>query len=149
MILYLSKTLITKQLHHIFYIIYPAFGNFMEKTTTLILGASTNEARYSYKAAHHLAAKGYKFALLGVQQGEVLGQPILNDFPDFSDIDTVTLYVNPTRQAEYYDYILGLNPRRIIFNPGTENADFVAIAQAKGIICDYACTLVLLATETY
>ena len=121
----------------------------MQKDKTLIIGASTNEERYSNKAAHHLAAHNYAFVLLGVQKGEVLGQPILNGFPELADIDTVTLYLNPLRQAEYYDYILSLNPRRIIFNPGTENAELVAIAQAKGIVCDYACTLVLLATGEY
>ncbi len=117
--------------------------------TTLIIGASTNTERYSNKAAHHLAAHNYKFVLLGVQKGEILGQPILNGFPQLDDIDTVTLYLNPSRQVEYYDYILSLKPRRIIFNPGTENADFVALAQAKGILSEYACTLVLLATGDY
>jgi predicted CoA-binding protein len=117
--------------------------------TTLIIGASTNTERYSNKAAHHLAARNYEFVLLGLQKGEVLGHAILNGFPELDGIDTVTLYLNPQRQAEYYDYILRLKPRRIIFNPGTENAELVAIAEAEGIICIYACTLVLLATGNY
>ncbi len=124
-------------------------ANFMQKMTTLIVGASPNETRYSHKAALHLSAKGYPFVLLGVQKGEIAGRPILDGFPDLTDIDTVTLYLNPARQEAYYDYILGLNPRRIIFNPGTENVDFLRIAQAKGIVCVYACTLVLLATDVY
>ena len=121
----------------------------MATLKTLIVGASTNSERYSNKAAHHLAAHRYEFVLLGVQQGEILGQPILNGFPELENIDTVTLYLNSSRQADYYDYIFSLNPRRIIFNPGTENAEFVALAQAKNIVCEYACTLVLLATGAY
>jgi uncharacterized protein len=59
------------------------------------------------------------------------------------------LYVNPQIQEDYYDYLLNLEPKRIIFNPGTENSTFVALANQKGIETEYACTLVLLATGEY
>lgn len=116
---------------------------------TLIIGASANPDRYSYKAAYSLAAHRHEIVLLGAKKGELLGQPIHEGFPLLEGIDTVTLYLNPTRQEAYYDYIIGLSPRRILFNPGTENPAFVALAAQAGIACENACTLVLLATNTF
>ena len=68
---------------------------------------------------------------------------------DFHAVDTVTLYLNPKAQQDYYDYILSLKPRRVIFNPGTENSEFRKLAEAHGIQCEEACTLVLLNTNQY
>ncbi len=116
---------------------------------TLILGASTDETRYSNIAAHRLVANGHEIVLVGNKKGSVLGMPIHNDTPDFAYIDTVTLYLNPQRQKEYYDYILGLQPKRIIFNPGTENEELLTLANLKGIETEYACTLVLLSMGEY
>jgi uncharacterized protein len=116
---------------------------------TLVLGASTKPDRYSHKAALRLLQHGHDIVLIGVQQGEIQGQAILNGEPDLFDIDTVTMYINPARQTDYYDYLLGLQPRRIIFNPGTENLELAALAAAKGIQTEEACTLVLLATGAY
>ena len=116
---------------------------------TLIIGASVNPDRYSYKAARSLTAHRHEIVLLGAKKGELFGQPILEGFPAFEGIDTVTLYLNPTRQEAYYDYILELAPRRILFNPGTENPAFVLLATQAGITCENACTLVLLATNTF
>ncbi len=116
---------------------------------TLILGASTDETRYSNIAAHRLMANGHEIVLVGNKKGAVLGLPIHNDTPDFAYIDTVTLYLNPQRQKDHYDYILGLQPKRIIFNPGTENEELLKLANEKGIETENACTLVLLSMGEY
>ncbi len=116
---------------------------------TIIIGASTNETRSSNIATHRLLLRGHEVLLLGNKKGEIEGLPIHNDRPNFEDIDTVTLYINAKIQEDYYDYVLNLKPKRIIFNPGTENAAFVALANKQGIETEYACTLVLLATDEY
>ena len=116
---------------------------------TLVLGASTNETRYSNIATHRLLSHGHEVILVGNKKGEIENLSIHNEKPFFENIDTVTLYVNPKNQEEYYDYILNLKPKRIIFNPGTENVALVALANKQGIETEYACTLVLLATNEY
>ena len=88
---------------------------------TLVLGASTNPERYAYKAIAKLKQHGYTLVALGIKEGVVLGETIETTPQFWSDIDTVTLYVGPARQAPYLDYLKELSPRRIIFNPGTEN----------------------------
>lgn len=116
---------------------------------TLILGASTNPERYSYKAAHLLVAKGHEIVPVGVKKGEVAGQTILSGQPTVADIDTVTLYLGPQHQREIYDYVLSLKPKRVIFNPGTENDEFMDLLEQKGIQVEEACTLVLLSSGQY
>lgn len=116
---------------------------------TLILGASTNPSRASYQAVFRLINGGHQPVLVGVKKGDVSGIPILHGQPALEDIDTITLYLNPQRQVEFYDYILQLAPKRIIFNPGTENPELVQLARQQGIEVEIACTLVLLATDQY
>lgn len=116
---------------------------------TLILGASTKPERYAYKAAHKLNAHGHPIVLVGIKKGEVLEQKIINTKEIISDIDTITMYIGERHQAEWYDYILKTNPKRILFNPGTENEELVALAKENGIKTEEACTLVLLSTEQY
>ena len=116
---------------------------------TLVIGASTNETRYSNIATHRLLSHEHEVVLVGNKKGKIEDLPIHDDKPFFENIDTVTLYVNPKNQEDYYDYILNLKPKRIIFNPGTENAAFVALANEQDIETEYACTLVLLATGEY
>ncbi len=116
---------------------------------TLILGASTNPERYAYWAAQALRQAGHEIVNVGIRKGEVAGVIILTEKIQVPDIDTVTLYVGEQNQAEWYDYILGLKPKRIVFNPGTENAELAHLAQEKGIETENACTLVLLATGQY
>ncbi|WP_420460678.1 CoA-binding protein [Neolewinella sp.] len=117
--------------------------------TTLILGATTNPDRYAYIAAERLARQGHVIIPLGVKQGRVQGQEILNGKPDVPEVDTVTLYLGPRHQPEYYDWLLRVAPRRIIFNPGTENAELMRLARANGIEVVAACTLVMLAAGSY
>jgi predicted CoA-binding protein len=116
---------------------------------TLIIGASTNPERYAFKAANSLLTHGHEIVLVGQKEGEIQGHKIQTNYPDFEDIDTVTMYVGVKNQSALYDYILKQKPRRIIFNPGTENPEFEVMAQAKGIETEEACTLVLLAIGQY
>lgn len=116
---------------------------------TLIIGASINPERYSYKAAHKLTNYGHEIVMIGVREGELLGQPIHKDLLELHDIDTVTLYVSAKNQLPYYDYIVQLKPKRVIFNPGTENDELVALLAKHNIHAEIACTLVLLSTDMY
>ena len=116
---------------------------------TLIIGASTNPERYACKAAISLLNHGHEIELVGQKEGEIQGHKIQTDYPDFEGIDTVTMYVGAKNQASLYDYILRQKPRRIVFNPGAENPEFEAVAEANGIETEEACTLVLLATGQY
>ena len=116
---------------------------------TLILGATTNPERYAYLAALRLLKYGHEIVPVGIKEGEIEGHSILLGQPDVSDIDTVTLYMNPLRQVSYYDYIFSLQPKRIIFNPGTENDELDLLAKEKGIETVEGCTLVMLSTGQY
>jgi predicted CoA-binding protein len=121
------------------------------KKTTAILGASNNPSRYAYIAAGMLKDYGHPIIPIGIKKGEVYGEPMadLREKPHFDDVHTVTLYMNPERQKEWYDYILSLSPKRIIFNPGTENYELTQQAEAQGIETIQACTLVMLRAGQY
>jgi predicted CoA-binding protein len=116
---------------------------------TLIIGASANPARYSYLAVQRLRNHDHPVIAIGKKNAEVADVKIGTDKLPISDIDTVTLYINPDRQKEYYDYILSLKPKRIIFNPGAENNELESLARSHDIPVLEACTLVLLATNQY
>lgn len=116
---------------------------------TLIIGASDNPERYAYKAAERLLAHNHEIELLGLRPKTIFGQTIDTERKEYADIDTVTLYVGPQRQPEYYHYIVSLKPRRVIFNPGTENEEFYNILKENNIESEVACTLVLLGTGQY
>lgn len=118
---------------------------------TVIIGATTNQGRYAYLAAQMLSEYGHQIVPVGVKRGEVFGQEILNiyDRPAITDVDTVTMYIGPARQPEHIDYILSLKPKRIIFNPGTENEDFMKRAEKEGVEAMQACTLVLLRSRQF
>ncbi|MBC7745127.1 MAG: CoA-binding protein [Flavobacterium sp.] len=116
---------------------------------TIIIGASSNPERYSNMAAKRLIAKGHEIINIGVKSGEVAGVPIEKAKTIYNDIDTITLYVKPQHQNDYFDYILKTKPKRIIFNPGTENAELKAVAEKHGIQTTDACTLVLLSIGMY
>jgi uncharacterized protein len=116
---------------------------------TLVLGASENPSRYSYLAMQRLMRHGHPVVALGSRKGKVGEVEISTEQQPHDDIDTVTLYMNPTNQKPYYDYILSLRPRRIIFNPGTENPELEEKAAAQGIKSVYGCTLVMLSTGGY
>lgn len=121
----------------------------MEKKKTLVLGASSNPARYSFIAINRLTSYGHPVVAIGNRVGEVAGVDIIKDTPEWEDIDTITLYLNPTNQKPYYDYILSLNPKRVIFNPGTENHELEAALREQGSKAVEGCTLVMLGTGQY
>ncbi len=118
---------------------------------TVIIGATTNSSRYAYIAAGMLHEYNYEFIPIGIKKGEVYGKSILdiNQRPIISEVDTVTLYIGPRHQPEHYQYILSLNPKRVIFNPGTENPEFEKMVEDSGAEALEACTLVLLRSDQY
>lgn len=119
------------------------------KNKTLVLGASENPERYSCMAIKNLQATGHPVLAVGNKKGQVGDTEIAERPVQDDSIDTVTMYLNAVRQKEYYDYILGLKPRRIIFNPGAENEELAAIAQSFDIQVVEACALVMLRTGQY
>lgn len=119
------------------------------KKHTLVLGASDNPSRYSYLAVNRLRAKGHPVSAIGRKKTRVADVEVADAKSDLKNIDTVTLYLNPANQQPYYDYILSLAPKRIIFNPGTENPELEKMAEEKGIKTMEACTLVLLSTGQF
>lgn len=120
-----------------------------EKKKTLILGASADPQRYSYLALTRLLDAGHEVVAIGRKRTEIKGIVIDTEQKPYAGVHTVTLYLNPAHQEEYYDYILSLHPRRIIFNPGAENKTLQRIARENGIETMDACTLVLLSTGQY
>ena len=120
-----------------------------EKKTTLVLGASDNPSRYSFLAINRLRQHGHPVLAIGRKQTHVADVTVEKEKKPFTDVDTVTLYLNPKNQKEYYDYILSLKPKRIIFNPGTENDELAHLAERDHVEALEACTLVLLSTNQY
>ena len=120
-----------------------------DKKKTLVLGASSNPARYSYLAVQRLRAHNHPVVAIGRRIGRVSDVNITKEHLPENDVDTVTLYLNPKNQVEYYDYILNLHPKRIIFNPGTENDELIQKANENNIEPVIACTLVMLSTGQY
>jgi predicted CoA-binding protein len=116
---------------------------------TLILGASLKPERSSHEAVLRLLRKGHEVIAVGLREGEIEGVQIRTGKPGIENVDTVSLYLNKQRQKEMEDYILSLHPRRIIFNPGAENPEFMKVASAKGIETMEACTLTMLAVGLY
>jgi uncharacterized protein len=116
---------------------------------TLVIGASTNPERYSYLAIQKLVKYNHTVLAIGLKEGVVENIAIETTLKPFENIDTVTLYVGAKNQPPYYDYILSLKPKRIIFNPGAENEELFALAQKNNILPIEACTLVMLSTAQY
>ncbi|MEP7164690.1 MAG: CoA-binding protein [Ferruginibacter sp.] len=121
----------------------------MDRKKTLVIGASPNAERYSNLAVRKLVAHDHPVVALGKKPGMIGNTAITTDKKIMEDIDTVTLYLNPENQKPYYDYILALKPKRIIFNPGAENEELETLANENGIKTMEACTLVLLSTSQY
>ncbi|WP_372756802.1 CoA-binding protein [Mariniflexile sp.] len=116
---------------------------------TLVLGASLNTSRYSNLAIHKLVKHGVETCAIGLKSGEVSGVKINTDMPPFEGVHTITLYLNPKNQMAYYKYIVSLKPKRVVFNPGTENPELYKILRENKIHFESACTLVLLSTDQY
>jgi hypothetical protein len=121
----------------------------MTDRPTLVIGASPNPDRYSFRAAELLLKKGHTTIPFGKRKGEISGVQILNDWNPEWKVHTITLYLNPSQQSEYYDKILSLRPQRVLFNPGTENPEFERLLEKHGIEAIESCTLVMLSIGNY
>ncbi len=121
----------------------------MKNKKTLVIGATTKPERYAFKAISMLVVKGHSVLAIGQNNGEVAGIKINTKAIPVTKINTVTLYINALRQRDYYNYIVEAKPKRVIFNPGTENPEFYQLLELNKIKVEVACTLVLLATNQY
>lgn len=122
---------------------------FLEGKKTLVLGASVNPERYAYRAVMALLSKGIPVTAVGRKDGYIDGIRIQQQIPENEYFDTVTLYLNPINQQKIMGKIIAMKPRRIIFNPGTENPAFISLAGDASISVEIACTLVMLSTGVY
>jgi predicted CoA-binding protein len=116
---------------------------------TLVFGTSINPGRYSHLAVERLINHGYEVFAFGLKKGAISDVVIDTELRSYSALDTITLYLSPERQVQYYDYLISLNPKRIIFNPGTENPEFYELLKRNNIDYEIACTLVLLSINQY
>ncbi len=116
---------------------------------TVVIGASENPERYSYRAVVSLFKHGNEVIAVGLKEGMILNIPITKEKKHIDNVDTVTMYVGAQNQPGWYDYILSLKPKRIIFNPGAENNEFAALVSKNGIEVVEACTLVMLSVGNY
>jgi uncharacterized protein len=121
----------------------------MSEKKTLVLGASPNPVRFSCKAVKSLQRHNIPVIPVGIKTGEIGGIPIVKERPAFDDVHTITMYIGPARQKDYYSWLLSLKPKRIIFNPGTENQEFMKMAEKDGIEVLEDCTLIMLNAGRY
>lgn len=121
----------------------------MLEKKTLVIGASENPERYSYKAVKMLVKHGHPVVAVGLRSGAIDDVEIVKGKPVFEGVHTISLYVNPMNQEFYLDYILELNPKRIIFNPGTQNEKLGQLAEKQGIETIDGCTLVMLSLNNF
>ena len=121
----------------------------MKNKKTLVLGATAKPEKYAFKAITLLVEKGHSVLAIGQNAGEVAGIKIQTKAIPLKNIDTVTLYLNPARQKDYYNYIVEMKPKRVLFNPGTENPELYQLLELNNIKSEVACTLALLTTNRY
>jgi len=119
------------------------------KRIVLVMGASTNPERYSFKATNQLLRNGFEVVALGNKEGNILSVSIQKEMIPHKNVHTVTMYLGAKNQIPYYDYILSLNPKRVIFNPGSENSEFAEILKKNGVEVEEACTLVMLSMGVF
>jgi len=120
-----------------------------EQKTTAVFGSSVKPSRFSFKAINKLRENGHPVYALGLREGKVADVDIQTGMPELKDVHTVTMYLGPQNQAGYYDYIQSLNPKRVIFNPGTENPEFANILKNNGVEVVEYCTLVMLDMDMF
>ena len=121
----------------------------LDNRKIIVIGASPNPDRYAYKATYLLKEKGFNVYPLGIRKGEINGVQIVNEKALIEKVDTITMYVGRERQLDWEDYIFKIKPRRVIFNPGTENEEFANRLVACGIETENTCTLVLLSRGVF
>lgn len=116
---------------------------------TLVFGVSLKSDRYSNRAVNLLVANNVSTLGFGLKKGDVAGIMVDTELKTYDDIHTISLYLNPKRQSDYYDYFLSLSPKRVIFNPGTENEELMSLLAKNNIDYEISCTLVLLSIHEY
>jgi len=116
---------------------------------TLVFGASTKPDRYAFKAITRLRQSGYPVIAIAKRPGKVADVDFMIGEPELDGVHTITLYVSPKYISPHIDYLISLKPKRIIFNPGTENPNFAQKVQTAGILTIDACTLVMLSIGVY
>jgi len=116
---------------------------------TLVVGASPNPLRFSHKMVKSLLRHDFEAVPLGIKEGEITGVKILTGKPELKDIHTISLYISPKRQGDYYNYFLSLEPERIIFNPGTYNNELIELAEKNGIKAVTDCALIMINKGIY
>jgi predicted CoA-binding protein len=122
----------------------------MVNWTTAVIGVTPNPSRYSFKAVTKLTDHHFPVVALGFREGEVAGNSIIKKWPlEIEDLKVISMYIGPARQPEFYDYLINLQPKKVIFNPGTENEEFYKKLTKAGIVYEEACTLVLLSVGMY
>lgn len=119
------------------------------KKKTLVMGASTDPGRYAYKAIKMLQRYGHPVVAIGKEEDNLDDVKIEKEHIHFDNVDTVTLYLNPMNQKQYYDYLVDINPKRVIFNPGTENPELYTLLEENNIDIEVGCTLVMLSVDHY
>ncbi len=117
--------------------------------STLVFGASLKPHRISHQVVTKLRSKQIKTSAFGVEEGHIDGVQVITNLHKLQSVHTISLYISPANQAEYYDQILSLQPRRVIFNPGTENPEFYKRLRASDIEVEIGCTLTMLALDLY
>lgn len=120
-----------------------------KETVTLVMGATDNPARYANMAVRKLRAFGHHVIAFGKRPGIIGDVAITSRFPADKQVETVTMYLNSLAQDEYKNMILELKPKRIIFNPGAENPEWMKELETTGIEPVEACTLVMLSAGQY
>jgi len=115
----------------------------------VVLGASPNPDRFSFKAVKRLIRHNYQVVAIGKRKGYIDDIPIVTGQPALENVHTVTLYLAPYHQGEIFDYVLSLRPKRVIFNPGTESPEFEEWLESYNIEIVHDCTLVMLATGRF
>ena len=120
-----------------------------DKKITVVMGSSVKPVRYSFKAINKLRQYGHPVHALGLREGFVADVNIQTGKPKLEDVHTVTMYLGPQNQTEYYDYIQSLKPKRVIFNPGTENPEFADKLRNNGVEVVEFCTLIMLDSDQF
>jgi len=116
---------------------------------TLVIGASLKESRYSNLCVRTLVSGHFPVTAIGLREGSIDETPVQSGYPELNNIHTVSLYLGPENQVSWYDYILKLNPERVVFNPGTENEEFQDVLTNAGIEVIEGCTIVMVKSGTY
>jgi predicted CoA-binding protein len=115
----------------------------------VVLGASPNPERFSYQAVQSLLQRNYTVIAVGIRPGFIGNLPIVAGMPDVASVDSLLLYIGPGHQKDYYESIIKLQPKRVIFNPGTENPELIDLCKKARIEVVLDCSLVMLVTGRF